>query len=81
MKSSVQLNDDLNADAEQQSVLSKVLINEHDKAVVESLKKFLNDNRMVGYKVSKDRIFRVLASSVDLGAVFLPEFDNRGNTG
>jgi CheY-specific phosphatase CheX len=80
MKSSIQLNSELNSDSEAHSVLSKVLINEHDKAVVGSLKAFLNDNRMVGYKVSKDRIFKVLSSSVDLGAVFLPEFDNRGNS-
>jgi CheY-specific phosphatase CheX len=80
MKSSVQLNNAIDSEFDKPSVLSKVLINEHDKAVVSSLKSFLNENRMVGYKVSKDRIFRVLASSVDLGAIFIPELDNRGNS-
>lgn len=79
MKSSVKLNPELVNESEHHDVFSKVLINEYDRSVVDALKGFLTENRMVGYKVSKDKMFRVLNSSIDLGAVFIPEYDSRGN--
>ena len=73
------LNSDVH-DRDEHGLMTKILVNEYDKTILGSLKGFLSNNGIIGYKVTKDKILRVLASSVDLGAVFLPEKDNRGNS-
>ena len=80
MASTVKLNTEIKHQADGYTVVSKVLVNEHDKNILASFKDFLGQNQLFGYKVTKDKIFRVLNSSVDLGAIFLPEKDNRGNS-
>lgn len=61
------------------NVVSKVLVYEHDKQACDGLKQFFDSANLVGYRATKDKLFRVLKSSIDLGAVFLTEHDARGN--
>jgi CheY-specific phosphatase CheX len=61
-------------------VVSKVLVYENDKTAVNLLKEFFDQNHLIGYRVNKDKVIRILNSSVDLGAVFIAEKDARGNS-
>lgn len=80
MANTVKINPELQHAESDVGLVSKVLVNEYDKNILKSLKSFLGENNLMGYKVTKDRIFHVLSSSVDLGAILLPEKDNRGNS-
>lgn len=61
-------------------VVSKVLVYEHEKSAANQLKEFFDKNHLIGYSVTKDKIIRILKSSIDLGAVFIAEKDARGNS-
>ena len=74
------LANEISSDDGQQEVVSKVIVYEYDKTSLTELHNFLGKNNLVGYKVTKDRIFKVLGSSVDLAGIFLPDVDQRGNS-
>jgi len=78
MNTSVFVNQFTSAD-NQHDIVSKVLVYEHDKQGLIWLRNFFSDTNLLGYKVTKDRILRVLNSSIDLAGIFVPECDVRGN--
>jgi hypothetical protein len=54
-------------------LISKVLVLERDPASMEALKRFCDENDLVGLKVPHNGAMPVLKSNVDLGGIFLAE--------
>lgn len=59
-------------------LLSKVLVLDNSAEHAEAIKKFCDDNNLVGLKVHKDNLMSVLRSNIDLGAILYSE--NYGDT-
>ncbi|MES2188038.1 MAG: chemotaxis protein CheX [Pseudomonadota bacterium] len=55
------------------ALISKVLVLEPDPAQREALGRFCLRNHLQGHKVLAENMLAVLASNIDLGAIFLPE--------
>jgi hypothetical protein len=55
------------------ALISKVLVLETDPVQREALGRFCLENRLQGHKVLAENMLAVLASNIDLGAIFLPE--------
>ena len=53
--------------------VSKVLVLDDCPAHKEALKRFCDENNLVGVKVGKNRLQSVLRSNIDLGAVLFAE--------
>lgn len=69
-----------NTAQERVGVRSKVIVLEHDKAMLGRLRDFIERNNLVGYQATEATILSVLKHSVDLGAIFLPCTDSRGSS-
>ena len=54
-------------------VVSKVLVLDDNKPCLERIKKFCDDNHLVGVKTQSGRVKTILKSNVDLGCVFIAE--------
>ncbi len=55
------------------ALLSKVLVLEPDRTQREALGQFCLQHHLQGHKVRAENMLAVLASNIDLGAIFLPE--------
>ncbi len=80
MANATELNSYTDGDENHPELLTKIIVIEYDKKILETMKKFLDENKIIGYKVTKSQVLKVLKSKVDLGAIFIPEVDNRGNS-
>ncbi len=59
-------------------LFSKVLVLDDDPEHAETIKRFCDENNLVGLKVRKNRLMSVLRSNIDLGAILYSE--NYGET-
>lgn len=55
------------------NLVSKVLVLDNCSTYVEIIKRFCDENDLVGLKVGKNRLFSVLDSNIDLGAILFSE--------
>lgn len=61
-------------------LLSKVILIEYQDSTLALLKDFFEQNKLVGYRATKNNILNVLNSSIDMAAIFLPEKDEKGGS-
>ncbi len=59
--------------SESAELVSKVLVLEHDIGCFDTIKKFCEQNNLVGLTVSQDNVMSVLRSNVDLGGILISE--------
>ena len=65
----------------EETLVSKVLVLDSDRACIDAIKSFCDDYHLVGVRARPETAFSVLSSNVDLGAVFLSENYNDSPTG
>jgi hypothetical protein len=79
MKTSTQTNMLANATGNENEALSKVIVIERRADRLAALALFFKDYKLLGYRANRKNILSILKTSIDLGGVFLPELDDKGN--
>ena len=80
MQASAQMNVINQSNSAEHTVLSKVVVVEHDPRVLAEIKSFFEDCQLVGYRTTMEHAPTILGSTIDLGAIFLAEADSEGRT-
>ena len=66
--------------AEVHEVLCKVIVIEQGAEKVSFLKSFFEECKLLGYLSTRKNILSILSTNIDLGGLFIPEIDDRGDS-